>query len=173
MIRQRLERMSLTADLKKEVNSYGITNTPKTRKGCLDALLTHLERNGLLEEAQATFLQEAHGEPDLSGSSTTGTIPKNTTDKNFSVGKERDASAEYLSQLCTLLVQQISKQSEQVNQLQQMFAVMMNNNVEERQHSQSEVQYSQGAPHWRILLCAPKSSGEISFHTDTSVFWIR
>lgn len=138
MIRQRLE-MSLV-DLKKEVSSYGITNIPKSREGCLDVLLTHLERNGPLEEAQATFVQEARGEPDLPGSATTGTLPKDNSAKNFTNGKEKDASTEYLPQLCTLLVHQISKQSEQMNQLQQMFAAMMDTSVKGRQHAQSEDQ---------------------------------
>jgi len=139
MNRQRLEKMSLV-DLKKEVSSYGITNIPKSREGCLDVLLTHLERNGRLEEAQATFVQEAHGEPNLPESTTTGTLPKDNSAKNFTDGKEKDATAEYLPQLCTPLVQQISKQSEQMNQLQQIFAAMMDTSVKERQHAQSEDQ---------------------------------
>lgn len=113
MMRQRLENMSLNADLKKEIGNYGITNIPKTRAACLDVLLTHLERNGPLEEAQITLGQKTHDKSDLPGSSVTGTMPKNTTNNTFLVNEEEeDVSTECLPQMYTLLIQQMSKQNE-------------------------------------------------------------
>lgn len=81
MFRNRLEEMSFQ-ELRKEVSSYGITNIPKSREGCIDALLSHFEIHGPLEEAQATFLNDAHGEPDIPIASATGTLPKTSTYKD-------------------------------------------------------------------------------------------
>jgi len=140
MFRERFEEMSF-ADLRKEVAKYGISNIPKSRGGCIDALLTHLERNGPLEEAQATFLKDAHGEHDPPRSSATGTTPKTFSDKNSVPDcSGKDTSSEYLPQLCSLLVQQISKQAEQMGQLQQMFASLMSNSLESRRQSLGDAQ---------------------------------
>lgn len=140
---RRLEKISLE-DLWKEVSSY--RNTPEYRERCLDILQSPLERDGPLEEAQATLLQEAHGEPDPPGSSATGTVPKIDAEQNLSDDKEKDAFAEYLPHL-TFLRAQVTKQEEQISELQQSFAALMSSNIETRRHSQSETQHSQDVHH--------------------------
>jgi len=139
---QRLENVSLV-DLYTEISTY--RNSPEYRDRCLNALLSFLKRDGPLEEAQPTLLQEARGEPDIPGSSATGTVPKIDAEQNLSDDKEKDAFAEYLPHLTSLMAQ-VTTHDKQISELQQSFAAL-SSNIETRRHSQSGTKHSQDVHH--------------------------
>lgn len=179
MFRNHLEEMSYQ-DLRKEVSRYGISNIPKSREGCIDALLSHLEKHGPLEEAQATFL-DAHGEPDFPKSASS-TIPK-TSDKNsLSDYSGKETFSECFPQLCSLLVQQISKQIEQMSMLQQMFSSFMSINSDPSRLSHGDLHLRRSfngdvLPDSRIHPLVNfhlylQDCSQISFYPDSPILWI-
>lgn len=52
----------MLAQLQQEDRNYGLTNITKSRVGCIDLILDHLENNGPLREMRNKQSQEATGE---------------------------------------------------------------------------------------------------------------
>ncbi|XP_036150640.1 uncharacterized protein LOC118648438 [Monomorium pharaonis] len=111
MDRQHLESLSLK-ELREEARRYGVTSVPNSRVGCVDAILLHLENNGLVASTSVTQGGSAAlpafsglGSPGdgVAGASSTDTgLPSASANAVNSVPTE-------LTQLCGMLAQLLSR----------------------------------------------------------------
>ncbi|KAM0727851.1 hypothetical protein ACS0PU_005320 [Formica fusca] len=110
----KLNKLSL-AQLQQEVRNYGYTDIPKTRAGCIDLILMHLEKNGPLSEASDSQPQEAWGE--ALPLTTAQTFVENTTQGNTFDNYQDQNSNPGFPQFCMFMKETMQRQQDMINQL--------------------------------------------------------
>lgn len=114
MTRHRLDELSLK-ELQEEARSYGLKNVSEDRRKCIDAIMSHLEKNGPWSDRN--ILQEAPGEPSLPSSSASnfaGAASSHTSLMSAATStRNQGAQAEaFLPQFCAMMTQQMQLQRE-------------------------------------------------------------